>query len=205
MTSEWYYQIMGETIGPVTGAEMKGLLEEGSIALDALVRRGEGNWVFADRVTGLFADDDNSQRVDGDESTAEETDEGFGDDEILGFFDNSPADGESTPETPPTEPSAGGSTRAVLSEIRRRPSHDVIGDLATTASILWLLIVLAAICFTILSAFKMLSSEYYIFNDEDAFGYSANKLREIQMDIVFFKFLVLFVLLDRTFARLCAR
>ncbi|MCA9119318.1 MAG: DUF4339 domain-containing protein [Planctomycetaceae bacterium] len=53
--SEWYYQIMGETFGPMTAEQFKSLAADGTIDRDTLIRRGEaGNWATADRVRGLF-------------------------------------------------------------------------------------------------------------------------------------------------------
>lgn len=55
MASEWYYQIMGESIGPVSGAELRKATRKGQIGPDTLVRKGAaGNWVPAWRVKGLF-------------------------------------------------------------------------------------------------------------------------------------------------------
>ena len=51
----WYYQIMGETIGPVHAAMLRELAGNGVISLDTLVRRGaNSDWVSASRVKGLF-------------------------------------------------------------------------------------------------------------------------------------------------------
>ena len=112
---EWYYQVMGETFGPVTAEQFKSLADEGSIDRDTLIRKGEGgHWATADHVQGLFkaaepdTDDDTSMTDEGIEAKVKATDEGFGDDEIVEFFDKSPVDGETIRETPPTGHSADG-------------------------------------------------------------------------------------------------
>ena len=56
MANDWYAQIMGETQGPLTSAQVKQLARIGQIATDTLLKRGEnGTWVSADQVQGLFA------------------------------------------------------------------------------------------------------------------------------------------------------
>ncbi|MBC8355101.1 MAG: DUF4339 domain-containing protein [Planctomycetes bacterium] len=55
MSAEWFYQIMGETFGPVTAEQFKSLAADGTIDRDALIRKGEdGDWATADHVRGLF-------------------------------------------------------------------------------------------------------------------------------------------------------
>lgn len=55
MPGDWYYQIMGEVIGPLTADELRiHALKRRCIYPDTLVRKGvEGQWVSADRVRGL--------------------------------------------------------------------------------------------------------------------------------------------------------
>lgn len=56
MTREWYFQMMGQEIGPLSAAEFKAKVSTGQIQPDTLVRKGpEGKWVFASLVKGLFA------------------------------------------------------------------------------------------------------------------------------------------------------
>ena len=51
----WYYQAMGEELGPVSWAELKELAETGFVTPDVLVRQGDdGRWVPASQVKGLF-------------------------------------------------------------------------------------------------------------------------------------------------------
>ena len=55
MASEWYYQIMGQQFGPVSAVELHALANAGTVARDTLVRKGgEGRWVCAEKVQGLF-------------------------------------------------------------------------------------------------------------------------------------------------------
>jgi hypothetical protein len=55
MEAEWYYQVMGTVIGPLTADEIRWHAVEGRLADDTLVRKGAtGHWVTADRVKGLF-------------------------------------------------------------------------------------------------------------------------------------------------------
>jgi hypothetical protein len=59
MTSQWFYQVMGEQIGPVSAAGLRKLAQGGAISRDTLVRKGpDGTWVLAERVRGLFSASD---------------------------------------------------------------------------------------------------------------------------------------------------
>lgn len=54
MAAEWFYQLMGSQLGPVSGAELLALAQRGTITHDTLVRKGaNGNWVSAQQVQGL--------------------------------------------------------------------------------------------------------------------------------------------------------
>ncbi len=55
MATQWYYQIMGETVGPLAARDVKAHAQEGRITHDTLVRKGDdGQWMLADRVQGIF-------------------------------------------------------------------------------------------------------------------------------------------------------
>jgi hypothetical protein len=54
MNGKWYYQVMGETLGPVDGNEFHTLVEQNEITRDSFVRRENADWVTADRIVGLF-------------------------------------------------------------------------------------------------------------------------------------------------------
>jgi len=55
MSVNWYYQVMGEVIGPKTTAQIVRLAREGVVAPDTLVRKGEdGRWLTAEQVKGLM-------------------------------------------------------------------------------------------------------------------------------------------------------
>ena len=52
---EWYFQSMGQELGPFSAAELKTKVDGGQIQPDTMVRRGaEGKWLFAERVKGLL-------------------------------------------------------------------------------------------------------------------------------------------------------
>lgn len=52
---EWYFQVMGQELGPLSAAELKAKVESGQIQPDTMIRRGiDGKWLFAERVKGLL-------------------------------------------------------------------------------------------------------------------------------------------------------
>jgi hypothetical protein len=54
--AEWFYQVMGEEVGPVSGLDLRDLAQRGIIDRSTLVRKApDGDWVLADRVQGLFS------------------------------------------------------------------------------------------------------------------------------------------------------
>ncbi len=55
MAKEWYFQVMGSELGPVSSAELKQRVLRGQIQADTLVRAApDGKWQSADRVKGLI-------------------------------------------------------------------------------------------------------------------------------------------------------
>ena len=55
MGIEWFFQVAGETRGPVSAQELRALAEAGTITPDTRVKRGgDRKWVSARRVEGLF-------------------------------------------------------------------------------------------------------------------------------------------------------
>jgi len=55
MGIEWFYQVAGESRGPVSAQELRALAEAGTITPDTRVKRGsDRKWVSARRVDGLF-------------------------------------------------------------------------------------------------------------------------------------------------------
>jgi GYF domain 2 len=55
MTREWYFQVMGQELGPLSGGELKAKVTSGQVQPDTLVRKGlEGKWLYAAKVKGLF-------------------------------------------------------------------------------------------------------------------------------------------------------
>ena len=54
MASQWFYQVMGDEVGPVSAADLRNLAQNGTVARDTLVRKApDGAWVLAERVQGL--------------------------------------------------------------------------------------------------------------------------------------------------------
>ncbi|MBI5757876.1 MAG: DUF4339 domain-containing protein [Planctomycetales bacterium] len=55
MTREWYFQFMGEILGPLSVPELKEKVANGQVQPDTLIRKGtEGDWLVSGRVKGLF-------------------------------------------------------------------------------------------------------------------------------------------------------
>ncbi len=55
LSTEWFYQAMGDVVGPLNAAELRAHAHSGRIMCDTFVRRGpDGQWLSADRIKGLF-------------------------------------------------------------------------------------------------------------------------------------------------------
>jgi hypothetical protein len=55
MTSQWFYKFVDEQIGPLSSAELRNLVQRGTVKQDTLVRQTpDGVWVPAERVRGLL-------------------------------------------------------------------------------------------------------------------------------------------------------
>ncbi len=55
MAKEWYFQVMGSELGPVSSVELKQRAQRGQIQADTLVRAApDGKWQSADRIKGLI-------------------------------------------------------------------------------------------------------------------------------------------------------
>jgi hypothetical protein len=55
MATSWYYQVMGEVVGPLTPADVQRHVAKRRIVADTFVRKGEdGPWVWAAQVNGLL-------------------------------------------------------------------------------------------------------------------------------------------------------
>ena len=55
MSKQWYYEVMGTVIGPLTAVELKQRVLKGQVQADTPVRMGaDGRWQAADRVKGLM-------------------------------------------------------------------------------------------------------------------------------------------------------
>lgn len=61
MAKQFFYQLMGEVFGPMTGVELRAKATEGVVCADTLVRVGDdGEWVLATRLKHLFDSDEQS-------------------------------------------------------------------------------------------------------------------------------------------------
>ncbi|AGA28188.1 AIM24 family protein [Singulisphaera acidiphila] len=54
MAAEWYFRVMGTEFGPVSTQELVQQAGDGKIGPDTEVRKGNGAWVPASRIAGLF-------------------------------------------------------------------------------------------------------------------------------------------------------
>ena len=53
MASEWFYQVMGAQLGPISSTELQYLAQHGTVSRDTLVKKTlEGKWVRAERARG---------------------------------------------------------------------------------------------------------------------------------------------------------
>ena len=54
MSDQWYFQVMGQVYGPLTGQQLKQQAAAGVVQRDTLVRRGDEKWGQAWQVKGLL-------------------------------------------------------------------------------------------------------------------------------------------------------
>ena len=54
MSTEWYYQIMSDTVGPVTSEQLLAKVRSGQVKEDTLIRKDDSQWVPARLVNGLL-------------------------------------------------------------------------------------------------------------------------------------------------------
>jgi hypothetical protein len=54
MTTEWYYQLMNEIVGPLSPSELIEKIRAGQVKEDTLIRKDDSQWVSASQVGGLF-------------------------------------------------------------------------------------------------------------------------------------------------------
>jgi hypothetical protein len=45
MASEWFYQVMGEQVGPVSSTELRNLAQQGTVLRDTLVKNAPKEWL----------------------------------------------------------------------------------------------------------------------------------------------------------------
>jgi len=63
MADQWYYQVMGEIVGPISPAELKKNVQAGKIEPQTLVRKGSSKWVPAAQVGGLLPKAESTDRA----------------------------------------------------------------------------------------------------------------------------------------------
>lgn len=54
MATEWYYQIMNDVVGPLSGRQLLDKVRAGQVKEDTLVRKDDSQWVPARQVNGLL-------------------------------------------------------------------------------------------------------------------------------------------------------
>jgi hypothetical protein len=55
MATQWFYQVMGAELGPISSAELKRKAQQGQIQFDTPVRAApDGKWQAAERIKGLI-------------------------------------------------------------------------------------------------------------------------------------------------------
>lgn len=54
MATEWYYQIMNDEVGPLTGSQLVACVRSGKVKEDTLIRKDDSQWVPASQVDGLL-------------------------------------------------------------------------------------------------------------------------------------------------------
>ena len=52
--AEWYFEMMGQPVGPITGKQLLERVRSGDIVVDTPVRKDDSQWVPARDVGGLF-------------------------------------------------------------------------------------------------------------------------------------------------------
>ncbi|MHB0956464.1 MAG: DUF4339 domain-containing protein [Pirellulaceae bacterium] len=54
MATEWYYQIMNDVVGPMSGRQLLDKVRTGQVKEDTLIRKDDSQWVPARQVSGLL-------------------------------------------------------------------------------------------------------------------------------------------------------
>ena len=54
MSTEWYYESLGQAVGPLTAKELLQKIRSGEISHSTPIRKNDSQWVPAEEVTGLF-------------------------------------------------------------------------------------------------------------------------------------------------------
>lgn len=53
--ADWYYQVLGKNVGPLSSKELLEKVRTGQIEADTPIRKDDSQWVPASEVNGLFA------------------------------------------------------------------------------------------------------------------------------------------------------
>jgi hypothetical protein len=89
MSKQWYFQVMGAEVGPLSPMELADKVKRGQIQADTLIRKGaDGKWTPADRIKGLLSPPDAEPPLTAKAPTATKSDT---------IEPNKPADSAPTP------------------------------------------------------------------------------------------------------------
>ncbi len=61
MATEWFCQIMNDTIGPLSSRQLLDKVRSGHVKEDTLIRKDDSQWVHAREVSGLFSAASNAE------------------------------------------------------------------------------------------------------------------------------------------------
>src|SRR4051794_15802591 len=91
MAADWYFRVMGADFGPISGPDLVRQVAEGRIGRDTMVRRGNGAWVPAERISGLFDRAGQGKPGAGPSGPPPDPDEDEGEDEEQAEVDEGPS------------------------------------------------------------------------------------------------------------------
>ena len=86
MASQWFYQVKGNEVGPLSSAELRNLAQRGVVLTNTLVKNApDAAWVPAERVRGLFAVPNQAPRPMPVDGSAKHPSSGVAEDESSGL------------------------------------------------------------------------------------------------------------------------
>ena len=56
MASQWFYRAGTQEVGPVSSAQIRALVSDGTITPETALRKDDSNWMKASRIKGLFGE-----------------------------------------------------------------------------------------------------------------------------------------------------